>query len=156
MDFISATRTWTISLSLAQLRRNIFNIYGSYLNVSCEHGVVINPHKCLFGVSSLNFLGHHIDRQGVTPLQDKVQVVRDFPQPTSQRKLQEFMGLVNFYHRFLPTALNSCDLCTHFSPTGLRRSPGTTRPSLHSMPQRTLLPMVLYCPTPSQMHQPAS
>ena len=50
-----------------------------------EHGVVINPHKCLFGVSSLNFLGHHIDQQGVTPLHDKVQVVRDFPQPTSQR-----------------------------------------------------------------------
>ena len=66
------------------------------------HGVVINPHKCLFGVSSLNFLGHHIDRQGVTPLQDKVQVVRDFPQPISQRKLREFMGLLNFYHRFLP------------------------------------------------------
>ena len=26
-----------------------------------EHGIVINPHKCLFGVKELDFLGHHID-----------------------------------------------------------------------------------------------
>ena len=53
-------------------------------------------------VSELDFLGHHIDCNGITPLQDKVQAVRDFPQPDSQRKLRRFIGLVNFYHRFLP------------------------------------------------------
>lgn len=31
-----------------------------------------------------------------------IQVIQNFPQPTSQRKLREFMCLVNFYHRFLP------------------------------------------------------
>ena len=44
-----------------------------------QHGVVINPNKCLFGASELDFLGHHIDCNGITPLQDKVQVIRDFP-----------------------------------------------------------------------------
>ena len=29
-------------------------------------------------------------------------VIRDFPQPTTQRKLREFLGLMNFYHRFIP------------------------------------------------------
>lgn len=43
------------------------------------HGVVMNPHKCVFGVPELEFLGHHIDRNGITPLPDKVQAVRDFP-----------------------------------------------------------------------------
>ena len=52
-----------------------------------EHGVVINPHKCLFGMHNLSFFGHHIDYNGITPLQDKVQAVCDFPQPQSQRKL---------------------------------------------------------------------
>ena len=66
------------------------------------HGVVINPNKCLFGVSELDFLGHHIDQRGITPLPEKVQAVRDFPQPQSQRQLRQFIGLVNFYHRFLP------------------------------------------------------
>ena len=67
-----------------------------------EHGVVVNPHKCLFGAATVTFLGHRIDQQGIYPLQEKVQVVRDFPQPSSQRKLREFMGLVNIYHCFIP------------------------------------------------------
>ena len=35
-------------------------------------------------------------------MESKVQVIRDFPRPTSQRKLREFLGLVNFYRRFIP------------------------------------------------------
>ena len=68
------------------------------------HGIVINPNKCLFGVNELDFLGHHIDRHGITPLPEKVQAVREFPQPQHQRQLRRFIGLVNFYHRFLPHA----------------------------------------------------
>ena len=70
------------------------------------HGIVINPNKCLFGVNELDFLGHHIDQHGITPLSEKVQAVRDFPQPQSQRQLRQFVGLVNFYHRFLPHCAN--------------------------------------------------
>lgn len=71
-----------------------------------EHGIFINPPKCRFGVGELDFLGHHIDCNGITPLQDKVQAVRDFPQPQSQNQLRQFIGLVNFYHRFLPHCSN--------------------------------------------------
>ena len=68
------------------------------------HGVVINPSKCEFGASSLQFLGHQIDSAGIRPLDHKVQVIRDFPLPTTHRKLREFLGLINFYHHFLPHA----------------------------------------------------
>ena len=66
-----------------------------------SHGIIINPNKCLLGVTHLDFLGHHIDPHGISPLLEKVQAVRDFPQPQSQRQLRRFIGLVNFYHRFL-------------------------------------------------------
>ena len=69
-----------------------------------DHGVVINPSKCEFGVPSLQFLGPQVDSAGIRPLERKVQTVRDFPLPDSTRKLREFLGLVNFYHRFLPHA----------------------------------------------------
>ena len=49
-------------------------------------------------------MGHHIDRDGIRPLEEKVQAVREFPLPKSHRKLREFLGLVNFYRRFLPHA----------------------------------------------------
>ena len=69
-----------------------------------DHGVVINPNKCQLGASSLQFLGHQIDSVGIRPLNHKVQVILDFPVPTTHRKLREFLGLVNFYHRFIPHA----------------------------------------------------
>ena len=61
-----------------------------------QFGVIINPAKCELGVSELTFLGHYLNTQGVRPLHDKVKVIQDFPQPTTQRKLREFLGLVNF------------------------------------------------------------
>ena len=67
-----------------------------------ENGILIDPSKCIFGADHLEFLGHHVDRHGIRPLDHKVKVIREFPQPTTQRKLYEFLGLVNFYHRFIP------------------------------------------------------
>ncbi|BHF80034.1 hypothetical protein SprV_0702315800 [Sparganum proliferum] len=72
-----------------------------------QFGVVINPSKCVLGVPSLDFLGHHVDAQGLRPLSSKVEAIRDFPPPTSKRQLQRFLGMVNFYRRFLP---NCADL----------------------------------------------
>ena len=67
-----------------------------------QYSIVINPSKCEFGVNRLQFLGHQVSTEGIQPLEDKVHTVRNFPQPTTQRKLREFLGLVNFYHRFIP------------------------------------------------------
>ncbi|BHF77518.1 hypothetical protein SprV_0602062500 [Sparganum proliferum] len=67
-----------------------------------KFGVVINPSKCVLGVSSLEFLGHQVDSEGLRPLSSKVDAVRNFPPPTSKRQLQRFLGMVNFYRRFLP------------------------------------------------------
>ena len=67
-----------------------------------KYGIVINPLKCVFGVSSLSFLGHTVNEHGIQPLDEKVKHIREFPVPTSLRKLREFLGLVNFYRRFIP------------------------------------------------------
>ncbi len=67
-----------------------------------EHGIVISVPKSRFGVTELDFLGHHIDVTGIRPLEEKVQAVREFPLPDTQRKLRRFLGLVNIYHRFIP------------------------------------------------------
>ena len=71
-----------------------------------DHGILINPSKCELGVPQLQFLGHQIDSQGICPLPDKVQAVKEFPQPTTTHKLWEFLGLVNFYHCFLSNAVH--------------------------------------------------
>ena len=67
-----------------------------------KYGIVINPSKCIFGAASLEFLGHQISVHGISPLPQKVQAIQDFPAPSSLCKLREFLGLVNFYRRFIP------------------------------------------------------
>lgn len=45
------------------------------------HGLIINPAKCQFGLSSINFLGHRITSAGVFPLPSQVAAVKGFPLP---------------------------------------------------------------------------
>ncbi len=53
--------------------------------------------KCVFAVSELDFLGHHISTAGVPPFWDNVQVILDFPKPTDCKAMQRFLGMINFY-----------------------------------------------------------
>ena len=69
-----------------------------------ENDMVINPSKYKFGCTQMEFLGHDINVYGVSPLSSKVQVILDRPQPTTIKGLHEFVGMVNFYNRFLPKA----------------------------------------------------
>lgn len=69
-----------------------------------QFGLVISIAKCEFGKGEIDFLGHHINKHGIIPLPKKVQAVMDFPKPTTTKKLQEFLGMVNFYHRFMSCA----------------------------------------------------
>ena len=67
-----------------------------------QHGLVINPEKCLFAVNQLEFLGHQISAAGSIPLRAKVDAVAQFPEPTTVQQMQQFVGLINFYNRFIP------------------------------------------------------
>ena len=67
-----------------------------------DHGLVIKSTKCVLGVSSIEFLGHHVDAEGIVPLPEKVRAIRDFPRPSTVKGLQEFLGMLDFYHRFVP------------------------------------------------------
>ncbi|ROT84431.1 hypothetical protein C7M84_022380 [Penaeus vannamei] len=67
-----------------------------------EAGVVINPAKCLFGAASFSFLGHTVTSQGINPVQEKVTAIRKFPKPATEKQLRKFLGVFNFYRRFVP------------------------------------------------------
>ena len=67
-----------------------------------DYGLVVNPQKCVFGQSSLEFLGHYVTSSGVQPLQSRVESITDFPRPRSSKSLQEYLGMLNFYRRFVP------------------------------------------------------
>lgn len=67
-----------------------------------DHGLVINPAKCEFGKSEVNFLSHTINADGIRPHITRVEAVRTFPVPQDKKALHQFVGLINYYHRFVP------------------------------------------------------
>ncbi|CAH8465108.1 unnamed protein product [Dicrocoelium dendriticum] len=67
-----------------------------------DRGVTLNPSKCELGKSSIEFLGHRISATGIEPLSQKVTAIKDFPEPTSFKQLKRFLGIVNYYRRFIP------------------------------------------------------
>ena len=64
----------------------------SVLERLSNHSILINPAKCVCGATELQFLGHLVDSQGIRPLEEKMQAIVDFPQPTSLCKLHEFLA----------------------------------------------------------------
>ncbi|GFX38985.1 retrovirus-related Pol polyprotein from transposon 297 [Trichonephila clavipes] len=74
----------------------------------------LNISKCVFGVTELIFLGHFITPDGIKPLPDKVQAVLDYKQPETVGSLRKFLGLLNFYRRFLPKAAEQQYLLSEF------------------------------------------
>lgn len=69
-----------------------------------EYGIVINIRKCIFGVEEINFLGFTINKFGIKPTESKVSTIRNFKQPKTVSELKRFLGMINFYRRFIPHA----------------------------------------------------
>ena len=71
-----------------------------------EAGVTLNE-KCEFSKTSIKFLGHIIDANGIHVDPDKVQAIGKFPAPTNITELQRFMGMVNQLVKVIPSLADS-------------------------------------------------
>jgi hypothetical protein len=75
-----------------------------FFSVLQQNGLIVNPEKCLLACSTVDFLGHRLSSSGIGPLPSRVQAIADFPRPATVKQLQAFLGLFNFYRRFIPAA----------------------------------------------------
>ena len=66
-----------------------------------QHKLCANLEKCTFGKTQVQYLGYIIDERGVHVDPAKIQVIRDWPAPTTITELCSFLGLANFYRRFM-------------------------------------------------------
>ena len=61
----------------------------------------MKPKKCTFEVSELSFLGHVVGVNGIKVDPAKIQVVRDHAAPRNIHELRQFLGLTNYFKRFI-------------------------------------------------------
>ncbi|XP_056850923.1 uncharacterized protein LOC108825184 [Raphanus sativus] len=57
--------------------------------------------KCTFGGTRIEYLGHFISHDGVSTDPTKIKAVEEWPQPKHQKHLRSFLGLANYYRRFI-------------------------------------------------------
>ena len=67
-----------------------------------DHGIRLNPAKCIFFQPGLQFLGHWIDQHGIRPLPQKMEAIMEASSPTNVTELKSYLGLLNYYGKFLP------------------------------------------------------
>lgn len=65
-------------------------------------GFTLRGSKCFFGKTSISHLGFEYSSSGVTPTTEKIDSIAQWPTPTSPKEVRSFLGLVNFYRRFIP------------------------------------------------------
>ena len=67
-------------------------------------GLKLRWEKCSICVKEVTYLGFRIDREGLHPTAQKVRAIREAPKPSNVSQLRSYLGLLNFYRRFLPDA----------------------------------------------------
>ena len=65
-------------------------------------GMRLKSSKCAFLLSSVSYLGHTISAEGLQSTDAKVQAIVDAPDPKNVAELRSFLGMVNYYGKFLP------------------------------------------------------
>ena len=67
-----------------------------------DAGLRLNKEKCFFLRPSIEYLGHVIDKDGLRPTGSKVRAIKEAPHPKNVTQLRSFLGLINYYGKFLP------------------------------------------------------
>ena len=90
-DIVVTGRDW--AEHVANLKQVLGRLEVAQLSLKLE--------KCVFFKKEVSYLGHLISPEGIRPLEGKLRAVREFPQPHDLRTLQSFLGLTNYYRRFV-------------------------------------------------------
>lgn len=72
------------------------------------HNIKINLEKSVFFQEEIEFLGHHLSKQGIKPLSSKIREIEEAPAPQNVTQLKSFLGLLNFYMKFVPRLSEAC------------------------------------------------
>jgi hypothetical protein len=65
-------------------------------------GLTIRPDKVVFATQEIAFLGHKVSPAGISIDPDRTRAIRDFSPPKDVSGVSRFIGMANFYHKFIP------------------------------------------------------
>ncbi|UYV66076.1 K02A2.6-like, partial [Cordylochernes scorpioides] len=90
-DILVYTKTWQEHIELLS---NVFDKLRQY-------NMKLKLSKCIFERTEVKYLGHIISHNQLKPDPGKVKSIQDFPRPDTVKKVRQFMGLANYYRKFV-------------------------------------------------------
>ena len=71
------------------------------LEILKENQLFAKKSKCCFGCDEIDYLGHLISKEGVRANPSKIEVMRDWPLPSTLKSLRGLLGLTGYYKKFI-------------------------------------------------------
>ena len=73
-----------------------------HLGLPAKHNVTLDDTKCLLRCKEIQFLEFRVSGNGIQPIQSNVDSISTIPAPTTVKELISFLGLANYYLKFIP------------------------------------------------------
>ena len=87
----------------------MIKIYEKCFEILSENNLTIISRKYLFCKSEISAYEHKISADDIKLLDEKINAILNFQDPTSAKEIRSFLGLINFLARFIPNLLSEAD-----------------------------------------------
>jgi len=91
-DYFIPAKDWP------EMRERLHHVLKAFTDAK----LTLRPSKCKFAAKSIEFLGYVLSADGLRPLPTKLRAIREYPTPQNEHDVRRFMGLANFFRRFVP------------------------------------------------------
>lgn len=88
------------------------------LDLLSKNGLTINLDKCAFFKKEIMFLGYEISENGISPSPKKLKAVAEYPTPKTVHQVRQFLGLINYFRKFIQNCALLCKPLTNLLKKG--------------------------------------
>lgn len=85
------------SSSLEEHKKDLMKV----MNKLKEANLKIQLDKCEFFKKEVQYLGHTVSEEGVKPNTDKIEIIKTWPIPKTEKEIRQFLGTLGYYRRFI-------------------------------------------------------
>ena len=134
------------SKSIEDHRRHLRKVF----SILRKHKFYLRPSKCKFGLEEVDYLGFKIYSTGIKTQDRLVKAVQEWPTPKNVKEVQRFLGLSNFYRRFMKNYSNAVVPLTNLTRTKKFQWTTEENNSFELVKQRLTEAPVLHHPSSSK------
>ena len=89
-----------------QHKRELIDVLTKFKNA----GYTLSENKTEFFKSEIEWVGHKINQNGITPLQDKLKAVLELKEPKNEKELKPFLGAFQYFSKYIENLSAQTDL----------------------------------------------